>query len=330
MHSLRRTGAVAIVLALVAGATLGADVKSEEKSVMKFEGMLGRMMGMFGGKAMRDGLVTTVAVKGNRKASFNEYTGQIIDLDEEKVYDLDMRGKKVTVKTFDQIRREMEEARRKAEQQAAQAGGGEQKKDPDGKEMEIDFDLKETGQKKTVNGFDDAREVVMTITVREKGRTLEQSGGIVLTANSWLAPKIAAMSEVAEFDRRYFEKLNGPAIAAEAMMAALAMYPGLAQAMSRFRQENVNMDGTAVATIVTFEAVRSAEQMEQAKKSEENSGGGGLGGLLARKMMKKKSDEGAASPRARIMTMNHDLLKVIPNATDADVAIPAGFQVKSS
>jgi hypothetical protein len=242
-----------------------------------------------------------------------------------------MRGKKVTVKTFDQIRREMEEARRKAEKQAAEAGGGEQPtKDPNAKEMEIDFDLKETGQTKTVNGFDNAREVVMTITVREKGRTLEQSGGIVLTANSWLAPKIPAMNEIAEFDRRYFEKLNGPAIAAEAMMAALAMYPGLAQAMSRFRQENVNMDGTAVATIVTFEAVRSAEQMEQAKKSEENSGGGGLGGLLARKMMKKKSDEGAASPRARIMTMNHDLLKVIPNATDADVAIPAGFQVKSS
>ena len=46
--------------------------------------------------------------------------------------------------------------------------------------MEIDFDVKNTGEKKTINGFD-THEVVMTITVREKGKTLEQSGGMVVT-----------------------------------------------------------------------------------------------------------------------------------------------------
>ena len=48
---------------------------------------------------------------------------------------------------------------------------------------------------------------MMTVTVREKGKTLEESGGMVLTSDMWLAPKIAAMKEVAEFDaptrRRY-------------------------------------------------------------------------------------------------------------------------------
>ena len=65
--------------------------------------------------------------------------------------------------------------------------------------MEVDFDVRNTGEKKTINGFD-THQVVMTITVREKGKTLEESGGMVLTSDMWLAPKIAAMKEIAEFD----------------------------------------------------------------------------------------------------------------------------------
>jgi len=42
------------------------------------------MMGLFGGKAMKEGIVDTVAVKGNRKATFSDNAGEIIDLDEER------------------------------------------------------------------------------------------------------------------------------------------------------------------------------------------------------------------------------------------------------
>ena len=49
----------------------------------------------------------------------------------------------------------------------------------------------------------------MTITVREKGKTLEQSGGMVMTTDMWLAPKIAAMKDIADFDVRYAQKLYG-------------------------------------------------------------------------------------------------------------------------
>ena len=75
--------------------------------------------------------------------------------------------------------------------------------------MEVDFSLKDTGQKKTINGFD-THEVVMTITMREKGKTLEESGGLVLTSDMWMAPKIAAMKEIPEFEQRYWRKLQGP------------------------------------------------------------------------------------------------------------------------
>ena len=38
--------------------------------------------------------------------------------------------------------------------------------------------MKETGQKKQIAGYD-THESVMTITVREKGKTLEEGGGLV-------------------------------------------------------------------------------------------------------------------------------------------------------
>ena len=47
----------------------------------------------------------------------------------------------------------------------------------------------------------------MTVTVREKGKTLEESGGVVMTANSWLGPAIPAMKELAEFEMKYWKAI---------------------------------------------------------------------------------------------------------------------------
>ena len=92
---------------------LWADVTTDEKSQVKFEGAMGRAMGIFGGKAAKEGLVSRVAVRGNRKMTADDYTGRIIDLDEEKVYTLDMRKKTYEVVTFEEMRRRMQDARRR-------------------------------------------------------------------------------------------------------------------------------------------------------------------------------------------------------------------------
>src|SRR5207253_5292874 len=162
----------------------------------------------------------------------------------------------------------------------------------------IDFDLKDTGQKKVISGFD-THEVTMTITVREKGKTLEQSGGMVLTSDMWLTPRVAAMKEIADFDMRYAQKLAGPFVAGaspDQMAAALAMYPHIKDALGRMNKENVNMDGTAIQTIVRMDAGKSAEQVEQEKKQSEQdakadqpkSVSGALGGFLAKKIAPKE------------------------------------------
>lgn len=317
--------ACALVLPLVALAAgpARADVKTREKSQIKFEGMLGRMVGMFGGKAAKEGIESATAVKGNRKATMNDTTGHIVDLSEEKIYDVDMTKKTYAVMTFDQMRQRMREARERAEKDARKEQGKEEKAGQPQKEFEVDFDVKETGQKKSLAGYD-TREVVMTITVREKGKTLEDGGGVVMTADLWMGPNIPAMKEVAEFELRYLKQLqpDAPGMSAEQMAAVMAMYPMVKQAMERLQKEGTKLSGTPLATTTTFESVKSKAQMSAPPESS----GGGLGGMLARKMM--KTDAGDAKARSVIFTMNHEVLEVTTSVAAADLEIPAGFKEK--
>jgi hypothetical protein len=346
--------AVVVAALLVPTSVAFADVKSEEKTQMKFEGGLGRMMSLFGGKTMRDGIVSTEAVKGDRKLTLHGDTGQLVDLKEEKVYDLDIKNRTYTVMTFAEIRKRFEEARQKAaaeQAKAQQEAEKEKAKQGDEKQpqFDVDFDLKETGQKRNIAGLD-TREVLMTVIVREKGKKLEESGGMVLTSSSWLASDAGPLKESAAFDIRYAQQLHGPMMMdAQQMQAALQMYPMLKDAMDRMQKENVNMNGTPVLTVLRAEAAAPPEQANNSNANsnqkpqvqEENPASvGGLGGMLARRMMKRKQEKekeeaatAAAAPsapgRATIFTMTNEVLKVTPAVTDADVAIPAGFKQKS-
>jgi hypothetical protein len=332
MNRITRVIVAGACITAMAGATVLADVKTEEKTHIKFEGMLGRMVNMFGGKGAREGMVSRVAVKGDRKMMAGDRYGQLIDLAEEKIYDIDFEKKSYKVTTFEEMRRRFREAEEQAKKrQGERAEKGDDKSSQGGKEYEIDVDVKETGQKKALSGHD-TRQVITTVTVREKGKTLEQSGGMVLSMDSWLAPTIASMKEMQDFHLRYGQKLQGgPATgaSAEQMAAALAMYPMLREALSRVNKEGATLDGTPLATTLTVQAVKSAEQAAAAENEEESSGGGGLGGMLARKMKKKKADPDAPKDRATVMTTTHEVLSVSTSVAPGDVSVPADFKDKT-
>jgi len=343
MSRSRNIAVLSAVLIALSSYPLRADVRSDQKSHVEFAGMLGRMFNMFGGKAAKEGVTSVVAVKGDRKATMNDSTGQIIDLAEEKVYDIDLKKKSYKVTTFAELRRRMEEAKKKAEEDARKEAAHEKEKpapaDPNAKQVEIDFDVKNTGNKKAINGFD-THEAIITVTVREKGKTLEQGGGMVMTSDMWLAPKIAAMKEIADFDMRYAKMLYGSMVAgvsAEQMAAAMAMYPMMKDAMGKMSAEGGKIDGTPIQTTTTMDAVKSEEQMaaeaksanssDDSKSSTPTSAGGLLGGF-AKKMAAKKMSSGddAAKPRATFMTATTEVLKVVTEVTPTDVAVPAGFK----
>ncbi len=324
-----------LVLTLAAG--LGADMKSTHKTQVKFEGMLGKMMGMFGGKAAKEGVVSTVAISGDRMMTVTGQTGELVDLAQEKVYDINFKGKSYEVKTFAQIRKEWEEAKAKMKEQAAEA-----KEEPKEGEVqyEVDFTVDRTGQRKAVSGYD-CQEVIMTIAIRQKGKTLDEGGGMAITSDMWMAPKIAAMQEQIDFMQRYMKKLfgNDTETMARDLAQALAMYPQLKDGMERMKKEAVKLDGTAILTTMKIETVMSPEQAksqpEGGDKPKMGIGGiaGGLGGMFGKK---KKADEApkdeqaAAGPknRATFMTSTTELLELQTSVVPGDVDIPAGFKQK--
>jgi hypothetical protein len=323
---------------LLAVPTLRADVKTEERTKFELGGMLGRVVNVFGGKTAREGVTSSVALKGQRKAMMTDSTGQIIDLAEEKVYTLDVKAKTYTVMTFADIRKRMEEARANAEKAAREQAAKDPAEAPPSQQaeqnVEFDLDVRRTGQKKSINRFD-TEQALVTVTVREKGKTLEQSGGLVITTELWLAPRLAPIKELADFDLQYAQKLFGPMIAGASpqdMAAAMALYPMMKPALERMNAESSKLEGTPITTIVKVEAVKSAEQFAAEQKQRQESSkpniSGGVGGLiggLGRRAAQQKIS-GDPQPRAMVMTTTTEVLKIATDVTDAEVAVPAGFK----
>jgi hypothetical protein len=102
-------------LIAAAGTTTFASVKTEQRTTVAFEGALGRVMGIFGGDAAKDGIVTTTVVVNDRMyTSSDDRRAQIVDLNEGRMYDLDLRDKTYEVTTFEELRARMEELRERA------------------------------------------------------------------------------------------------------------------------------------------------------------------------------------------------------------------------
>jgi hypothetical protein len=200
--------------------------------------------------------------------------------------------------------------------------------------MEMDFKITEPGQKKTINGFE-CREIVAVVTVREKDKKAED-GAMTITSSMWLTPKIAAVKELEEFDLKVAKALYLPM--AQEMAAqitpAMGMYPGLGEAIGKLETEKVNMDGTAIMTVIRGDIVGNPEQQKAAAKQAEQPKQGGiptsLGGLLGglgRKAAPKK-EEPADGKLPSFMTSTTELMNVSTVVSDAEVAIPAGFKEK--
>ena len=337
-------GSLLAAVCVLSALPVGAEVKVQERTQFKFEGVLGGVVNLFGGKAAREGFTSTVAVDGDRRSRMSDLGGEIVDLKEEKVYELDVKNRTYTVTTFAELRRRMQEQEEKAARSAPSGDSGPSRSKeaaPSDRQIEVDFDVKETGQRKAVNGFD-AKQVILTVAMREKGKTLEQSGGLVLASDMWVTPSVKGSKEVATFEQRYMEKLHGPVAMAQAraqMAMLLGTYPQLKEGFARMQAESAKMEGTAISTTLTVQVVKTPEQQQASGSSGDGEGEApkGLGGMLGRKLGKLgKKDESAPAGgapadkgRSTLLTTTHDILSVTPEVTDADVAIPAGYKLKS-
>ena len=317
---------------LVAATAVQADVKTQQKATFKLAGVLGAIANRFGGPTTKDGLVSSIAIKGDRKMSVAGDSGEIIDLNEQKVYGLDMKAKTYKVVTFAELRAAYEKAKADATAKTQEMKPEDKKQLEDtSKQYEFDADVKETGQKKNINGFD-THEVILTITAHEKDKKIEESGGFVLTSDMWLAPRVAALDEVIQFQLKYIKAVYGQAFVADVQQAAatVAMYPTFQPMATKMQAESGKLQGTPIVSTTTFDAVKSAEDMKAAQQQQQqqpqDTSASGIGSSLAKRFMTKGQQQ--PSSRSNVFTASHEVISVAPSATADDVAMPANFKEK--
>lgn len=326
---MKRTTSFLVTAALVLSTApfIHADVKTQHKTSFKLEGMLGGLVNRFAGDAAKDGLISTTAVKGSRQLRGTPQQGKIIDLAEEKVYDLDMRKKEYRVTTFAELRKAFQDAQEKAQKDLKSSKEG-QPTDPkqSGKQYEVSVSVKETGQSKAIAGHN-AREVVMTVTMHEKGKTLEDGGGMEMINAMWIAPKIAALDEITQFDIKFFRAVYGDMLAGAdpaQMSMLLASYPSFKEMSEKMSGELKKLQGTSLAATMELYAVKSPEEMSAAPAQEKPSGGGLMGRLASKMGPKPKASEA----RSKVFTSSDEVLSIDTTVTAEDTAIPAGFKEK--
>jgi hypothetical protein len=338
-----RAGVRAVLVSLVGTlalpSVLHAGVKREERMQVQFTGIVGGLMSRFGGKAAKEGLVNTVAVAGDRRLTLNEESGELVDLAEEKVYSLNVKDRTYEVATFAEIKQKFEEAREKAQKEAEKAAkeqAKQTKQEPpkEGEVPELEFDVRtsRTGEKRTIAGHE-AAQTIMRISVYPKGSNMMQSGGLGIVNEAWLAPEVPELKEIADFELRYAKKMaevfgfdpGRMKASAEQMAQMMAAHPGLVQAFQKMREEGAKLEGTPLATILSVNLIRSADQVAKAEKSDSEISG--VSGFLAKKLMKKAAGD-PTNPKQALMTTTIETLKIATDVTPADVALPAGYRPK--
>src|SRR5206468_10137459 len=180
-----------ILVSLPAG--LLADFSYEQSAKMTGGAMMGAMkiVGAFS-KQAREPIATTVSVKGNRMVHGSKEHAQIIDLDSETITDVNFAKKQYSVITFAEMTQAMEQAMQRSKDRKSESKPAEGK--PSDTTAEFKVDVKETGQKKQIAGYD-ARQMIMTMQMDATDQKTGNKGGMMVTNDMWIAPKMAGYEE---------------------------------------------------------------------------------------------------------------------------------------
>lgn len=267
---------VSLILALTLAASpfLFADYTYEQTTQITGGSILHmmKMVGAFSSQARKAGepVVSTVYLKGNRLATVNPDSIEIIDLDKETITHIDVQKKTYTVMTFDQIRQQMESARREMEKkQAEHPGSAPPPPNPNANDVKMSFDVKvrKTGAEKQVSGLS-GKEAILTMTMNATDQKTQQTGAMAITNDMWLVPEVPGYGEVNEFHKRLAEKL---ASATQGLgmdfTRMLAQNPGATDALKDMGKEMQKLDGVPIQQIMRMGTTVNGQPLPAASEA---------------------------------------------------------------
>ena len=339
---------LAVTAAIVAFAVppATADARVEQATTFDMPGAIGAMAKMFS-RGSDEGIVSLVLVRGDRKLERHGDSGTLIDLAERKVVEIDFRRRRYTVRTFDEIRREMEQALERAGRRAGDEPGAGDRDEDGTPNYEVTFDVRRTGETRTIGGHE-CREMLMTITARPREGAESDGGTVRITSSMWIGPKLPALDEVAAFDRRYAEALGlGTALdeGGTRLASLQAMYPALTEGLKRLREHADDFDGSVLLTETTISVEGSAGEPADAGAEDEGDDTDRpkmgrvlkkLGGIFGRKRREREArqeeeraaagEPAAAGGMRTLFTTRTEVRSVGSDVAPGELAIPEGFR----
>jgi len=217
-----------LVLTLCFGAAVRADF-----SYTTTRKTTGGMMASMGGAAGAP-QTSKSYFKGQRMKSDSGAVATIVDFEAQTITTINTTKKTYSVKGFSDV------------------GGAGKSAD-----FEPKIDVRETGQRKTINGFN-ANEVVMTMQVDSP--QAQQMGQMQIEMEMWLSTEVPGYQELHEFYQRNMARYPWAAMAGGANS-------GMQKAMADLQKKMASMHGVQVESVVRMKAAGGAAQMAQMQQA---------------------------------------------------------------
>jgi hypothetical protein len=321
-----------------------ADLQYQSTSRVTGGSLIQIMRFVPGGGALKEPQVSTVVFQKNRMARRSKRQGEIIDLDKRTITTINFEKRTYSEVTFEQMKQALNDASAKMQEQSAKAQQQSGAQGATGPKVDLDATIKDTGQTRTVNGFE-AHEVLMTMSMTATDPQSGGAGAMKVNSDMWIAKDLPGTKEMREFYMRMSKELDW----APTGMGGLMNRPDIAKAMAKMTAEGGKIDGTAVQQVVkmTMDGTGTAQgqqspQAQAARPSLSDALGGALGGKLGGlggfgKRKKQDSDNAPAQPASAdassqqsgssLMEMTIDSTGFTTSGIDASLFdIPAGFK----
>lgn len=345
----------AAFLGILAATTATADVTIEETMALEGVGMMtlanmtGRTTSTYAGDRSR--IETDVQMQSGMMRMMARGLGptaEIVRLDEDKVYELDLKKKRYTESSLAERRAELQQAIAQVQQaQKAQAGD-----DAQCEWLPPKADVKRTGTKQTIAGHS-AEQVLISARQGCKDPKTDSICEYELSLDQWIAPELRAGEDAMRFQRAYAERMGLTAALSEGFsQRAEGQFGRYGEMWKEIARRMADLKGYPVRTSFTL-AVGGPQCKSPAPGAGSAGGasgggspfgglagqlGGQLGGLLGgRRKGEPAPAESSSAPQGasattaagltKLFTMRSELVSIRNDAVPAaSFDIPAGFK----
>ena len=340
-----------------ADVTLERSMSVEGVGVMAFGNMSGTTRTTISGDKSRTDSDLKMQSKLVRFLARNAVgpSAEIVRLDQDKIYHLNINKKEYTETTFEQMREQLKKM-------SEQMNSADEKKQPSAiDESKCEWlppkaEVKKTGEKAQIAGYD-SEHVIITASQPCKDKETGSICEVALVLDEWLSSGFAESAEAQKFHKAYAAKMGLDASTAQDVsQKAQAMFSRYKGVWAEIAGKMQGLKGYPVKTSFTLalggaQCKNANAQQAQSGGSDSDSSGspsglagamaGKLGGLFHKKKDDSESPAAQPTPAATpvpvppgdvaLMTITSQLVSVSNNGASADAfTVPADFKKQES